>query len=629
MHQSTVKKHQCHKLIKQVKHQVPLPCIEAKGDCGTTMEESKETNEPTERPSGANDAHSTGDDGDVQRSNGGVRAMAAPGGRYYYAEDIDRNQSELDLWWKVVTMLMGVVLVLLFGAFLHQLCELWELSEMSKEIKADKESRKSGGNVMPLHKDDEVGDIGARPFEVALPQECIAMSSALPEDNEACRKALAQTITPSMRSAYKHEGAVAIRGLLTPTEIDSLDASAVEVLHQETERKGGVNKARSRKGNQFYTDRSGALFLDLDRDEGDNNNSLPPAQTCGAKNGEEGECLASSAQEGEGGDDDEDDAPSKPASMAAFRHVALKSTVPLVAAELMGLGQGKAKDETLRVIRDIYLAKDEGEYVCGWHVDDHGFWPAQASSPGINAWISIDDIPPGPGGTFALAVGSHAVDWKDSAHSAIGSVMTYPEDGFKDARDLVKNRPGAGTCNLETAAPETYEKMENSKRIYDLQKGDVIFHERWLFHRTIPFDREVVHNHKLRYWGYKGGYEKEPPPPLMKRRYSVRYGPGSSVVIKGWGTEPSVLWNEANAGKTVDDVSQADGPWYPQCWPGIDPSEIESMKEIVEMRFPVAEERKKERMNEMKSLLKEQKEAERVQRTAAAAAAARSRSISD
>ena len=609
------------------------------------MEESKETNEPTERPSGANDAHSTGNDaevepdrqnrprddagGDVQRSNGGVRAMAAPGGRYYYAEDIDRNRSELDLWWKVVTMLMGVVLVLLFGAFLHQLCELWELSEMSKEIKADKESRKSGGNVMPLHKDDEVGDIGARPFEVALPQECITMSSALPEDNEACRKALAQTITPSMRSAYKHEGVVAIRGLLTPTEIDSLDASADELLHQETERKGGVNKARSRKGNQFYTDRSGALFLDLDRDEGDNNNSLPPAQTCGTKKGEEGECLASSAQEGEGGDDDEDDAPSKPASMAAFRHVALKSTVPLVAAELMGLGQGKAKDETLRVIRDIYLAKDEGEYVCGWHVDDHGFWPAQASSPGINAWISIDDIPPGPGGTFALAVGSHAVDWKDSAHSAIGSVVTYPEDGFKDARDLVKNRPGAGTCNLETAAPETYEKMENSKRIYDLQRGDVIFHERWLFHRTIPFDREVVHNHKLRYWGYKGGYEKESPPPLMKRRYSVRYGPGSSVVIKGWGTEPSVLWNEANAGKTVDDVSQVDGPWYPQCWPGIDPSEIESMKDIVEMRFPVAEERKKERMNEMKSLLKEQKEAERAQRTAAAAAAARSRSISD
>ena len=556
------------------------------------------------------------DHGAQRRRNGSARAMAAPDGRYYYAEDVDRNQSEIEMWWKVVTILMGLVLVLLTGAFMHQLYELWQLSEISNEIEADKSSRKS--NIMPLGKGDEVGDIGAKPFEVFLPQECIAMTSALPEANEACRKALARAITPAMRSAYKHEGVVAIRGLLTPTQIESLDESAEELLHQETERKGGVTKARSRKGNQFYTDKSGALFLDLDRDDGyDSNGSLPEQKSCGVEEGE-GECLASSAPKNENGDGITD-APSKPASMAAFRHVALMSAVPLVAAELMGLGQGKSKEETLRVIRDIYLVKDEGEYVCGWHVDDHGFWPAQASSPGINAWISIDDVPPGPGGTFALAVGSHNADWKDDAHKAIGSVMTYPLDGFKDAQDMVKNRPGAGTCNLETAAPETYEKMENSKRIYDLRKGDVVFHERWLFHRTVPFNREVVHNHKLRYWGYKGGYEKEPPPPLMKRRYSVRYGPGSSVVIKGWGTEPSVLWKGDNAGKAVDEVSKADGPWYPRCWPGIDRNEIESMNELVETRFPVTEERKKERMNEMKSFLREQKETERIQRTKAAA----------
>ena len=208
----------------------------------------------------------------------------------------------------------------------------------------------------------------------------------------------------------------------------------------------------------FITDKSGALFLDLDRDDDDDDSkaSLPEQQACGVDDGE-GECLASSAPKNEDSGDDTIDAPSKPASMAAFRHVALMSAVPLVAAELMGLGQGMSKDETLRVIRDIYLAKDEGEYVCGWHVDDRGFWPAQASSPGINAWISVDDVPPGPGGTFALAVGSHTADWKDDAHKAIGSVMTYPEDGFKDAQDMVKNRPG-GTCNLESAAPETLKR---------------------------------------------------------------------------------------------------------------------------------------------------------------------------
>jgi len=549
-------------------------------------------------------------------SSGG--AMVGPDGYYYYAEDVDHVQGELEFCWKVVAVVMGLLMVVLSGAFFYQLYELWELSELSDEMKQERMGDGNSNNIMSVSRDAR-GDIGAKPFEISLPQECIAMRSALPDDNESCRMALARAVTPTIRRAFKHEGVVAIRGLLTPDQIASLDVSADQLLTVETERQGGPNKARSRNGNQFYADKSGALFLDPGRDghlcDGGGEGSILSEQCDIRTDAEECPATQNSDINDEGAVDENEGAENSNTSMAAFRHVALMSAVPLVAAELMGLDS--SRNDTLRVIKDIFLAKDEGEYVCGWHVDDHGFWPAQASSPGINAWITVDDLPPGPGGTFAVAVGSHSARWRMDAHRAIGSVMTYPQNGFKDAEDMVKSRPGEGTCNLKTAAPETNEKMEDSKRIYDLKKGDVIFHERWLFHRTVPFDREVVHNQKIRRWGYKGGYEKEPPPPLMKRRYSIRYGPGSSIVIKGWGTEPSVLWNKNNAGKTADEVSENDGPWYPRSWPGISCNEIEGIGELVEKRFAVVEERKKERMKAMKMHLKELKEEEREKRTLA------------
>jgi hypothetical protein len=45
------------------------------------------------------------------------------------------------------------------------------------------------------------------------------------------------------------------------------------------------------------------------------------------------------------------------------------------------------------MLRDIFLAKDSEQFVCGWHVDDTGFWPAVAEAPGVNAWIAVDDMP--------------------------------------------------------------------------------------------------------------------------------------------------------------------------------------------------------------------------------------------
>jgi hypothetical protein len=72
---------------------------------------------------------------------------------------------------------------------------------------------------------------------------------------------------------------------------------------------------------------------------------------------------------------------------SAFVKVAMMSKVPQIAAYLLQfdaeVGDTCADtNQTVRILRDIFLAKDEEEYVCGWHVDDIGFWPALADSPG-------------------------------------------------------------------------------------------------------------------------------------------------------------------------------------------------------------------------------------------------------
>ena len=105
----------------------------------------------------------------------------------------------------------------------------------------------------------------------------------------------------------------------------------------------------------------------------------------------------------------------------------------------------------------------------------------------------------------------------------IGTTMTVPEEGYKSAEDMFQNHKGAGTCNIQNVAPELNEIIESRKRVYDLKAGDIIFHTRWLFHRTIPFHREVVTESR----------RNRDSLPLLYRRYSVRYAPGTARLPKG------------------------------------------------------------------------------------------------
>jgi len=54
---------------------------------------------------------------------------------------------------------------------------------------------------------------------------------------------------------------------------------------------------------------------------------------------------------------------------------------------------------------------------------------------------------------------------------------------------------------------------------------------------------------------------------------------------KGYVTELSVLWNKDKAGRTLDDVSMFDGPWYPKCYPSIDIQEISQFQILIETKY--------------------------------------------
>ena len=54
----------------------------------------------------------------------------------------------------------------------------------------------------------------------------------------------------------------------------------------------------------------------------------------------------------------------------AFRHAALDSAAPRLAAQAMGLPDSSARPQPLRVMKDAMMALMPGDTGCGWHVDD-------------------------------------------------------------------------------------------------------------------------------------------------------------------------------------------------------------------------------------------------------------------
>jgi Phytanoyl-CoA dioxygenase (PhyH) len=200
---------------------------------------------------------------------------------------------------------------------------------------------------------------------------------------------------------------------------------------------------------------------------------------------------------------------------------------------------------------------------CDWHVDDVGFWPEAFGSEkeGINAWIALQDMPRKYQGSMALSPGSHKAEWRKDAYNAVGLNLTF-QGGFTKGEVTEMAVSGARlltTCEMKTQGPEVREKIEATKFVPDIRKGDVVFATRSLFHRTVP----VSPQGKVHY-SQKGIDHLN--------RYSVRYVPGSARLPRGWTFEWSIKSNHENEGSTLDSAMEQKQNllWYPRVWPRID-----------------------------------------------------------
>mmetsp|Transcript_42444 Transcript_42444/g.77552 ORF Transcript_42444/g.77552 Transcript_42444/m.77552 type:complete len:139 (+) Transcript_42444:3-419(+) len=118
--------------------------------------------------------------------------------------------------------------------------------------------------------------------------------------------------------------------------------------------------------------------------------------------------------------------------------------------------------------------------------------------------------------------------------------------------------------------------------------------------------------------------EGRPPPASQSnnifRRYSIRYAPGTAVVPPGYGVELSVLHDYDNANRTLDEIVERSGPWYPKVWPHVlkrkplqssgkssvnesEKEEIEGLSKLVHENMPKAEGLQKKRKKEIQRLL--------------------------
>lgn len=321
---------------------------------------------------------------------------------------------------------------------------------------------------------------------------------------------------------FKKDGYVVMRGLLDSDSIDRLNMAGKSFIQIEEERmRKETNSPKT--PNLFHTVGPRQLFLS------------PPGEDIHPE-------------------------------LKAFREVSLDSLVPKVVAELMGLDP---ENDSLRIIRDIFLAKGS-EKSCGWHVDGLTFWPTAARIPsnhtGINAWIAMDDMPVECGGSMVVSPGSQTADWRFDAYKVIGSLPILPRGGNISIEEYMEN-VDAFICDLPKAAPDLAKRIDATTKAFDLRKGDIIFADRWLFHKTVPLNDA----------GEKCKQQDSEYPLLM--RYSIRYEAGDALLLGGLTMDESILFNYENAWRTLDEVAAYDkSPWYPRAWPAVDEDEMKRLR---------------------------------------------------
>jgi Phytanoyl-CoA dioxygenase (PhyH) len=222
------------------------------------------------------------------------------------------------------------------------------------------------------------------------------------------------------------------------------------------------------------------------------------------------------------------------------------------------------------LFRDIVMVKDVNEMkTCGWHVDDIGFWPVSYhNTSGINVWIALDDMK--YSGNMALAPKSHTASWRHEAYTTLGQNRTIAHGPTQEeVREAQSKHTHYLTCDMHLVN-ETISNIIESTAVYidNVERGDIIFSSRLLFHRTMPVTPDGI-----QFYHKQSEMTNEPQ---FLSRYSIRYEPGNAQINNGWNVEWSVLHDEQNAGRSLNEIASSypNLPFYPQVWPTTERQEV-------------------------------------------------------
>jgi len=272
-------------------------------------------------------------------------------------------------------------------------------------------------------------------------------------------------------------------------------------------------------------------------------------------------------------------------SHKALKRVAFDSMAPTICAKLMGLdddvnGNSNENDNekegpkprSLRLLKDAVLGFSKGDKGCGWHVDDKGFWPCEDShhdhasssttkrttahskakvknrrDAGVNVWIALSTTTAKEGGGLAVSPGSHDL----TGRNKLGRLV-------KKARISIASMGSQTTCALEMLDPESNAELERTKRVYDMQPGDAIIHDRYCFHKPDAFKEDINGSND------NDNDDNKKKAIVTKQRISLRYMPSDATFfnngqdIDGAATQKHL--------QTGDPLYKA-GEYFPQVWP--------------------------------------------------------------
>lgn len=209
-----------------------------------------------------------------------------------------------------------------------------------------------------------------------------------------------------------------------------------------------------------------------------------------------------------------------------FARLAFESYMPSIAAQLMG------EQTSVRVLKDALFAQTKRDQGCGFHVDDAGFFPTNRETKGIQFWIALDSFSKTEGGGLRIVRGSHTAPYAEECRRAVLG-------GY--------NR----TCTIAEHNPKCNELLEKDSLVFDMEPGDVIFWDRYTFHRTEPFRQT-----------------KNEPNVAPLSRYTIRYIPSNARALDG-----GLLHRSMKEGEVFS------GAYYPQVWPHANHTEIKKILE--------------------------------------------------